>query len=82
MSHKKKEHPFNVSYCKLFLKGNCTRGEASCWFIHKTFNIQSDKGQDFQTVRGGTIPPDPQMKDLVKFILQKLEALEERTKSL
>ena len=34
MKHKKKQHADKVTICWKFSSGNCTFGDASCWFLH------------------------------------------------
>ena len=82
MHHIKKEHPDKVLECKNFKNKTCTRTESSCWFRHRTTGAEKNNILDFQQVMEGTIPPEPQMRDLLRLILQKLDALEMQTKNL
>ena len=82
MLHRNKEHSGNVIASRHDINNTCTRTEESCWYSHKQNIVQTNKSQVFQKAMEGTIPPEPAMRDLIKIIMEKLDALEVRTKSL
>ena len=81
MNHKKINHPDKVNICDKFLKGDCQRGEPSCWFKHTTENqkLTFTNSQVFRKAMTTSDPPDlKQLLNIMKDLSKKMEALESR----
>ena len=81
MRHKKISHPDKVNLCEKFLKKECQRDDASCWFKHIAQFKKSEpvNSQDFYTPRFIQDPPDlKQFLILMKDLSKKVESLEEK----
>ena len=70
MNHRKLEHP-SKKLCRYFLKQECLFDEETCWYVHKSGNMnteESDKSNElgFQIVTKKA-PPD-QQTDMLKML--------------
>ena len=53
MNHRKNVHSNTIPKCRDYEKGNCTRSDQNCWYIHDATNVPMDTSEVFQGVMGG-----------------------------
>ena len=75
MRHRKNVHINTITKCREYIKGNCSRTNENCWYLHEEANMMMDTSEGFPEVMEGTIPPEKNMVNLIKIILSKIELL-------
>ena len=88
MIHNKLRHAEYVLSCEKFKKGECSRNENSCWFMHGNNSNEpsnvSQSNQVFHKVRKDSAPPDQvtEILQLVALMKEKMEAMEVNIQAL
>ena len=83
MKHKKESHEAQVLTCQNFLRGECPRDAAQCWYKHLQQQSQQKQQQQqvFQKASENLFPPDQQIKlvmEALKNLSVKMESMEKR----
>ena len=90
MKHKKMKHGDTILDCQKFLRGECSRTDESCWFMHNISENDppapktSPKKQVFQMAPEKSMPPDQMTKmfQMISTLCLKVEQIETRFQQL